>query len=56
MERKRATIYEVADRAGVSHQTVSRYLRNNGGLKPATVAKVQAAVEELRYRPNLAAR
>lgn len=56
MERKRSTIYEVADRAGVSHQTVSRYLRNNGGLKPTTVAKVQAAVEELHYRPNLAAR
>jgi LacI family transcriptional regulator len=56
MERKRATIYEVAERAGVSHQTVSRYLRQNGGLKPATVARVQAAVEELNYRPNLAAR
>lgn len=53
---KRPTIYEVAGRAGVSHQTVSRYLRNNGGLKPTTVAKVQAAIEELDYRPNRVAR
>jgi LacI family transcriptional regulator len=56
MTQKRATIYEVAARAGVSHQTVSRYLRNNGGLKPATVIKVQAAIDELSYRPNLIAR
>jgi LacI family transcriptional regulator len=56
MSGKRATIYEVADRAGVSHQTVSRYLRNNGGLKPVTLAKVRAAIEELNYRPNLVAR
>ena len=53
---KRPTIYEVAGRAGVSHQTVSRYLQNNGGLKPATVAKVQAAIDELDYRPNRLAR
>jgi DNA-binding LacI/PurR family transcriptional regulator len=56
VQPKRPTIWEVADRAGVSHQTVSRYLRNNGGLKPATVAKVQAAIEELHYRPNRVAR
>jgi LacI family repressor for deo operon, udp, cdd, tsx, nupC, and nupG len=56
MTQKRATIHEVAARAGVSHQTVSRYLRNNGGLKPATVSKVRAAIDELNYRPNLIAR
>ena len=56
MQPRRPTIHEVAGRAGVSHQTVSRYLRNNGGLKPATVAKVQAAIDELNYRPNLLAR
>ena len=56
MQPKRPTIHEVAHRAGVSHQTVSRYLRNNGGLKPATVAKVKAAIEELNYRPNRVAR
>jgi LacI family transcriptional regulator len=56
VQPKRPTIHEVAHRAGVSHQTVSRYLRNNGGLKPATVAKVQAAIDELNYRPNRIAR
>jgi LacI family transcriptional regulator len=56
LQPRRPTIHEVAHRAGVSHQTVSRYLRNNGGLKPTTVAKVQAAIEELNYRPNRVAR
>ena len=56
MPTKRATIYEVADHAGVSHQTVSRYLRHNGGLKPATLARVEAAIAELNYRPNRIAR
>src|SRR5581483_3521349 len=54
--RKRATIWEVARAAGVSHQTVSRYLRNEGGLRPATREKIDRAVAELDYRPNLIAR
>ncbi|MEU1514905.1 LacI family DNA-binding transcriptional regulator [Streptomyces sp. NPDC005811] len=54
--KKRATIWEVAQRAGVSHQTVSRYLKQNGGLRPATKAKIDKAVAELDYRPNLIAR
>ena len=56
MEHRRPTIHDVASRAGVSHQTVSRYLRYNGGLKPTTVAKIQGAIEELEYRPNRVAR
>ena len=56
MASKRATIYDVAELAGLSHQTVSRYLRHNGGLKPATSTKVQAAIEALGYRPNMTAR
>jgi LacI family transcriptional regulator len=54
--KKRATIWEVARSAGVSHQTVSRYLRNDGGMKPATRARIDKAVAELDYRPNLIAR
>ncbi|WP_422935424.1 LacI family DNA-binding transcriptional regulator [Sinomonas sp. P47F7] len=53
---KPPTIYEVARLAGVSHQTVSRYLKGNGGLKPATVVKVEGAMAELNYSPNPAAR
>ncbi|MGY3521086.1 MULTISPECIES: LacI family DNA-binding transcriptional regulator [Micromonospora] len=51
-----ATIHEVARAAGVSHQTVSRFLRGQGGLKPQTLQKVTQAIERLNYRPNLAAR
>ncbi|MEO6085229.1 MAG: LacI family DNA-binding transcriptional regulator [Umezawaea sp.] len=54
--RRRPTITDVARLAGVSPQTVSRFLRFNGGLKPATVERVENAVRELDYRPNLVAR
>ncbi|GAA3614389.1 LacI family DNA-binding transcriptional regulator [Kineosporia mesophila] len=54
---RRATIYQVAARAGVSHQTVSRYLRFEGkGLKTLTREKIESAIAELGYQPNLAAR
>ncbi|MCK2220332.1 LacI family transcriptional regulator [Actinomadura sp. ATCC 31491] len=52
----RVTIHEVARRAGVSHQTVSRYFRHNEGLKPETRRKIDLVVQELNYRPNLVAR
>ncbi len=51
-----ATIYDVAVRAGVSHQTVSRYLTGFEGIRPATRERVAIALKELDYRPNLAAR
>lgn len=54
--KKRATIWEVARLAGVSHQTVSRYLKNNGGMKPDTREKIGVAIAQLNYRPNLSAR
>ncbi|NIK58353.1 LacI family DNA-binding transcriptional regulator [Kribbella shirazensis] len=46
----------MARRAGVSHQTVSRYFTRIEGLKPATRQKIEAVVSELNYRPNLVAR
>ncbi|GAA3152539.1 LacI family transcriptional regulator [Kribbella aluminosa] len=52
----RITIHEVARRAGVSHQTVSRYFRRIESLKPATRQKIEAVVSELNYRPNPVAR
>jgi DNA-binding LacI/PurR family transcriptional regulator len=55
-ESRRPTIKEVARLAGVSHQTVSRYLRSRNGLKPDTLSRIDAAVDELNYRPNLVAR
>ena len=53
---KAATIYDVAKAAGVSHQTVSRFLRGFEGIRPETREKVIQALDELGYRPNLTAR
>ncbi len=50
------TIYDVARLAGVSHQTVSRLLKGDGGVKPANRERVLSAIEQLGYRPNLTAR
>lgn len=50
-----ATIYDVAKLAGVSHQTVSRLLKGER-ISPAYRERVEAALTELKYRPNLAAR
>jgi DNA-binding LacI/PurR family transcriptional regulator len=47
---------DVARRAGVSHQTVSRVLNGFEAIKPATRDRVLEAIEELGYRRNNAAR
>ena len=46
---------DVARAAGVSMITVSRALNAPGKLAPATLARVRAAIERLRYVPNLTA-
>src|SRR5882672_6429799 len=48
-------IEDVALRAGTSIITVSRALRQPEKVRPATRARVLAAVEALGYIPNLAA-
>ena len=53
---KPATIYDVAKLAGVSHQTVSRFIKGYQGIRPATREKVVSALDQLGYRPNLTAR
>lgn len=50
------TIGDVAKRAGVSPVTVSRVINRAGGVKPETRARVQQAIDELHYLPNVAAR
>lgn len=52
----RVTLSDVASAVGVSSQTVSRVLNNHPSVRPATRARVMAAVEALGYEPNLAAR
>ncbi len=49
-------IRDVAKRAGVSYQTVSRVLNNSPALREQTRDRVLDAIDELGYRPNAAAR
>jgi DNA-binding LacI/PurR family transcriptional regulator len=50
------TLATVAERAGVSRQTVSNALNNPELLRDDTLERVQAAIAELGYTPNRAAR
>ena len=54
----RVTIADVAIRAGVTSAVVSRLINNNPNLsiRPETRARVLAAIDDLGYRPNAAAR
>lgn len=54
--QRRPTIRQVASHAGVSHQTVSRFLRADPGMRPEVRDRIERAVAALGYRPNLAAR
>src|SRR5919106_5074401 len=53
---RKPTIRDVAARAGVSHQTVSRVLNDHESVAEATRERVLAAIEELSYVPNPSAR
>jgi LacI family transcriptional regulator len=50
-----ATLRHVAEMAGVSIGTASRVINGKQTVKPAIRAKVQAAIDELGYRPNAVA-
>lgn len=52
----RASLKDVAARAGVSIKTVSNVVNGYPFVRPETRAKVQQALRELDYRPNLSAR
>jgi LacI family transcriptional regulator len=49
------TLYDVAQRAGVSIATVSRVLHGQDSVRDQTRARVRAAIEELGYVPDGAA-
>ncbi|MBC7276385.1 LacI family DNA-binding transcriptional regulator [Nocardioides sp.] len=53
---RRATVKDVAALAGVSPKTVSNVVTGTVFVRPDTREKVLAAVEELRFVPNLSAR
>jgi LacI family transcriptional regulator len=50
------TLKEVAARAGVSSATVSYVINNTRRVTPEVKQRVQEALEELEYRPNVLAR
>ncbi|MEJ2604854.1 MAG: LacI family DNA-binding transcriptional regulator [Gammaproteobacteria bacterium] len=52
----RATIEDVASRAGVSIKTVSRVVNHEPNVRPGTRERVEQAIRDLRYRPNTSAR
>ncbi|MGX1584346.1 LacI family DNA-binding transcriptional regulator [Microbacterium sufflavum] len=56
MMSPRATIEEVAAAAGVSRSTVSRVVNGSTAVSPEALAAVRAAIDDLNYVPNRAAR
>jgi len=56
MASSRPTIRDVAQLAGVSHQTVSRVINQSSDVTDETRERVEAAIEELGYVPNAIAR
>ena len=51
-----ASMRDVAERCGVSIATVSRALAGTGPVSEEVTQRIQAAVQELGYRPNRVAR
>jgi LacI family transcriptional regulator len=56
LSAKRPKLVDVARRAGISVATASRALSDTGYVAPKTRARVQKAIRELNYQPNLRAR
>ncbi len=54
--RVSSSLKDVAARAGVSARTVSNVVNGSARVAPETRRRVQEAIDELGYRPNLAAR
>lgn len=50
------TLHDVAKAAGVSFKTVSNVINHHPNVRPATRERVEKAIAELGYRPNLSAR
>jgi LacI family transcriptional regulator len=55
-KHQHATLRDVAGLAGVSIKTVSRVVNHQGEISEATRQRVQAAIDQLDYRPNILAR
>lgn len=55
-EKKRVTLRDVAEEAGVSLKTASNVINHTGRMTDATREKVQKVVDRLGYRVNVSAR
>ena len=56
MTKKRVSIKDIADLAGVTHPTVSRALRGEGRMSDETRARILAIAQEVGYTPSMIAR
>jgi len=56
MEKNKATIYDVASKAGVAISTVSRVLNESPYVSDKTRNNVLKAIRELEFRPQVSAR
>ncbi|MGU3576611.1 LacI family DNA-binding transcriptional regulator [Brucellaceae bacterium C25G] len=56
LKQKDVTIKDVARVAEVSAMTVSNVLNGSGRVSEATAARIRAVIEQLGYRPSVAAR
>lgn len=54
--KKKMTIRDVARHAGISYQTVSRVINGSESVAPETRDRILRAIDELNYRPSVAAR
>jgi LacI family transcriptional regulator len=54
-KNSKATIYDVAEKAGVSRQTVSRVLNNRQDVSEETRKRVKKVMVDLNYQPNAVA-
>lgn len=52
MPQKRATIYDIAERVGVSHSTVALALRNHFRISEARRKQIQQVAAEMGYTPD----
>jgi len=52
----KVTIFDVADRAGVSIKTVSRVVNREPNVREATRERVEQAIADLKYQPDQSAR